>query len=150
MKKIIEPIKRISGARTRTVRKNDPSVPTDSSISNRVPSHGATDEKNWYFAVNPMLLVDFLSLASAWERGTSHLSSIAAKRRHPAYEQLKNLGSQIVPLALERMKTKSVFWFLLLEDLVDDPPKIESKDSMYETKKAWLAWARDRENANKN
>ena len=116
------------------------SVATDSSIANYVRSQIVSDTTA---GVDVETFVEFAQLANKWERETEHLSSTARMKQHPQFAELLGLGSKAIPFALERLKTRHVKWFLLLEALATDPPNISQSNQLYEVKKAWLHWGRE-------
>ena len=90
------------------------------------------------------LWVDFHNLAIAWEREIAHVSSLSKMKRVPAFKELVGLGPSIIPLAFDRMKRSSVAWFLVLEELTRASPIEPRNAALYEIKKAWLDWGRQR------
>lgn len=83
----------------------------------------------------------FERLAVWWESGTMHFSSSRMMKEHPAFQQLVDLGPDIIPLAMERLKRDlGVFWFLVLLELVDNPPDTAVEGDMAEMRKRWVEW----------
>lgn len=83
----------------------------------------------------------FEELAPAWERDTRHHSSFSRIRQHPAYGEIRRMGEKAIPWILARMDESSAYWFLMLADLVPDPPEIKERGNIDSIKMAWKSWA---------
>jgi len=64
--------------------------------------------------------------------------------KHPAFQKLVDLGPEIIPLAMERLKKDlGVFWFLVLMKLIDNPPDTHVEGDMAEMKRRWIQWEKE-------
>ncbi len=87
---------------------------------------------------------EFEKLADEWERGTMHFSSSRMMKEHPAFQKLVDLGPDIIPLAIERLKREiGIFWFLVLLKLVDNPPDTAVEGDMREMRRRWVEWEKN-------
>lgn len=85
----------------------------------------------------------FESLADEWQRDTGASSLMAAKFRHPAYQQIVNdLGEKAIPLIFSRLRTHGGFWFAALEQLTGEKPHIAREDygRYSKIRDAWFRW----------
>lgn len=85
----------------------------------------------------------FDKLGDEWEKGTCFYSAIWQMEAHPAFQSLVGMGKDIIPLAMERMKKpncEGVFWHLILDKLVENPPDTRVEGVMPEMRKRWIEW----------
>lgn len=86
----------------------------------------------------------FCRCADRWSRETSHLSTFSRRRRHPAFRQMLALGNEAIPLALKKMDSGDVFFFLVLDQIVPNPPTTNVAGDMDAIRSVWLDWGRQR------
>ncbi len=53
-------------------------------------------------------------------------------------------GERIIPFVLKRMKNREYVFYLVLSDLVSNPPRITPNGDMEEIRRAWLKWGKMR------
>jgi hypothetical protein len=86
----------------------------------------------------------FRRLAAVWERETGHLSSMLAASSHPAYQQIIDLGPDVVPLLLRDLEENEGHWFIALRKITGAQPVPESAaGNLPKMVEAWLAWAKE-------
>lgn len=98
-----------------------------------------------YSRIDPDSAIDcarFEELADRWEVETGHISSPMQKTKHTCFAGMLQMGDDLIPWALERLRTSTVFWYLILERTVSNPPCIDAAGDMNKQRKAWLAWGR--------
>jgi uncharacterized protein (DUF433 family) len=84
----------------------------------------------------------FQKLVNEWRKETAHLSLIAKKVMHPAYQRIIGLGPRAIPLILRELEQKPGFWFWALQALTGEDPA--SPDATVdETAQAWLQWGKE-------
>lgn len=82
---------------------------------------------------------EFERLADEWEGEIEHLSLTSAMTIRHTFRRIMRIGSDAIPWAFERLRT-NVFWHLVLERLVSDPPKPSIHGDMGRLKAIWIAW----------
>ena len=83
----------------------------------------------------------FRNLATWWEAETGGQSSISRKANHPAYQQIIELGPDVIPLMIEDMREQPNHWFVALRALTGvNPVPLESAGRMQAMRKAWVDW----------
>ena len=73
---------------------------------------------------------EFTRLVDLWRAETRGISNINHIREHEAHSQLRGLGPEAVPLALERLRSGQgqILMSMLLRSLTGVNPKIDPKD----------------------
>lgn len=100
-------------------------------------------EPKYEFLVGEPL--DFYLAAEQWERDTQYLSNMSRTMEHPSAQKIKNMGQKIISYALGRIqRAHGWIWFMLMDELVDDPPKIPNKmrGKFYDIGGLWIDWGR--------
>jgi hypothetical protein len=90
---------------------------------------------------------EFDALADRWVRETRNMSSPNAMERHPAYQQIIQMGPRVIPLILRRMDDEPNFWFTALLQLSgesEDPVKPAMHGDLEAMTNAWLRWGERR------
>ncbi len=64
----------------------------------------------------------FRALVKRWKEDTGHLSSTARMAKHPAYQEIIQMGSAAVPLLLAELKRDPDFWFMALREITKENP----------------------------
>jgi hypothetical protein len=86
----------------------------------------------------------FRRLAAAWEQATAHFSSMTAARRHPAYQEIIDLGPAVVPFLLRDLQDNQTHWFAALRALTgSNPVPPAASGDVPRMVDAWLEWAKD-------
>ena len=85
------------------------------------------------------LQYQFENLVQRWHHETDHLSSVTAKISNPAYLEIINMGSDIIPLILHELESQPAEWFHALVSLHghDEAPNAQT---FTQAKDAWLNW----------
>jgi adenine-specific DNA-methyltransferase len=90
------------------------------------------------------LSLRFAEFSSRWKKETAHHSSMAQMAKHPAYQQILDLGPEVVRLILEDLKRRPAMWFHALQTLTGaNPVKKESRGILRDMRLAWLEWGRE-------
>ena len=93
----------------------------------------------------PSLEARFSALAKRWKKDTEADSSITRMIRHPAYQEIINMGEPVVPLLLDELQREPDFWFAALQKITGaDPVPKGSAGKINEMVKAWIDWGRDK------
>ena len=86
----------------------------------------------------------FHELADRWEHETWMLSNTDQAIAHPAHKAIVKLGDPVVPLILERMRTRRGRWFHALHAITKaNPVNPADHGNVAAIQKAWLRWGRD-------
>ena len=86
----------------------------------------------------------FHSLAERWKNETAHLSNIAKKALHPAYQEIIGMGERAVPLLLAELRREPDDWFWALHAITGaNPVPAESRGNLQVMAEAWLQWGLD-------
>ena len=85
----------------------------------------------------------FECLADEWLRERPRGVDIAQMTRHPAYQDIIDLGDPAVPWILQRLAHKPDHWFVALSSITDaSPVPPASRGRLDEMTAAWLDWGR--------
>ena len=83
----------------------------------------------------------FQELADRWQEETVFLSNSGRKNAHPAQQEIISMGEPVVPLILERMRSRGGHWFEALQQITGARPvPPESQGRIKEMTQAWLEW----------
>ena len=83
----------------------------------------------------------FLELADQWENETVFLSRTDLAAKHPAHQEIINMGEPIVPLILQRMKSQGGHWFHALHEITNaNPVQPADRGNVPAMQEAWLKW----------
>ncbi|NJM59876.1 MAG: hypothetical protein HC849_06245 [Oscillatoriales cyanobacterium RU_3_3] len=95
--------------------------------------------------ISPEIVDKFHALASDWEQDVAGLSSTAQMSQHPAYQEIINMGTKIVPLLLSELKKNPVYWLSALSAITgENPIKPEERGRVKQMASAWIEWGRNR------
>lgn len=95
----------------------------------------------------------FEELAKQYENDTRFHSFAHCMKKSPAYQNLVDIGEEIVPSILQGLKDNTiggVAWFLILEAITGEiplKPEIENgwaKIKVEDTRQAWIKWGEKR------
>jgi hypothetical protein len=94
---------------------------------------------------NPSNLKHFQYLARKWKAATEHMSSAARMAKHPAYREIVQMGSAVIPLLLAELRRNPDFWFAALREISgENPVPAQSAGQVKEMARAWIEWGRQR------
>jgi hypothetical protein len=89
-------------------------------------------------------LARFHRLAQRWKQETAHVSNIAKKALHPAYQEIIGMGKSVMPLLLAELRNDPDDWFWALHAISGaSPVPAESRGNLRAMVDAWLKWALD-------
>ena len=95
-------------------------------------------------AISTKVVDRFYALASAWEQEVAGLSSTTQMAQHPIYQEIINMGIEIVPLLLKELEENPLYWFIALSAITgENPIKPEQKGRIRQMASAWLEWGRN-------
>ena len=101
---------------------------------NRVPNQR-------YPEPGPELRRRFNELAHRWEEETAFMSSTHQAHRHPAYQQILELGPPVVRPMLERMQEQRGHWFSALHKITGESLVQENeRGRIRQMELRWLDW----------
>lgn len=87
--------------------------------------------------------VQFKELTKQWKADRRFASSTDAIVKHPAYQQIIELGPVVIPFILEELKNDPDYWFWALAALAKtNPVPPESRGDLEEMTATWLDWGR--------
>src|SRR5256885_1208340 len=86
----------------------------------------------------------FRRLAAAWEEATAHLSSMKAASAHPAYQEIIQLGPEVVPFLLRDLEENERHWFIALRTLTGaNPIPASAAGNVPKMIEAWQKWGKE-------
>ncbi len=86
----------------------------------------------------------FHALALAWEQEVAGLSSTTQMAQHPMYQEIINMGIEIVPLLLKELEKNPLHWLTALSTITgENPIQPEQKGRVKQMASAWLEWGRN-------
>src|SRR5262245_45434122 len=68
----------------------------------------------------------FCRLATLWHQETDFLSSMEEANKHPAYQEIIQLGPEVVPFLLRDLEDNHTHWFNALQAITGENPIPES------------------------
>lgn len=87
---------------------------------------------------------NFYTLAAQWESDVAGLSLTAQMSEHPAYQEIINMGTKIVPLLLSELKNNPVYWLSALSAITgENPIKPEQRGRVKQMASAWIEWGKN-------
>ncbi|WP_377475539.1 MAG: hypothetical protein P2A85_22140 [Microcoleus anatoxicus] len=94
--------------------------------------------------ISPEIVNKFYTLASDWEEEVAGLSSTTQISQHPAYQEIINMGVQIVPLLLSELQKNPLYWLSALSAITgENPIKPEQRGRIKQMASAWIEWGRN-------
>jgi hypothetical protein len=88
----------------------------------------------------------FYSLAQKWQNDIEGLSSMAQMTKHPAYQEIINMGEKVIPFLLKDLETNPLYWLTALHNITgENPIKPEQKGRIKQMAQAWLDWGKTKE-----
>lgn len=95
------------------------------------------EEKSSSLAVRARRLMD------RWQRETGIISALPDRFRHPAYQELIEMGKPAIPHILSRLEDSPDFWFQALLQITGEKPYAEEDERDFTAMRdAWLEWGR--------
>ena len=86
----------------------------------------------------------FRRLAAAWEQATAHLSSMKAASEHPTYQEIIQLGPDVVPFLLRDLEENERHWFIALRAITGaNPIPTSAAGNVPRMIEAWRTWAKE-------
>ncbi len=92
------------------------------------------------------LTTEFCRLSDEWESETRCIASPKKIASHPLAKQIALLGEPVIPLILERIKTRPWFWFDMLTKLTrvkTNPVEPSMRGDMQKMTEVWIKWGED-------
>lgn len=87
----------------------------------------------------------FHTLATEWQSEVAGMSSTAQMSQHPAYQEIINMGSQVVPLLLSELQKNPLYWLAALNTITgENPIKPEQRGRVKQMASAWIEWGKER------
>ena len=84
----------------------------------------------------------FRRLLKKWRSETHYFSTVEAKIKHSAFEEIVKMGEQTVPWIVEELQTQRDFLFIALHFILEEDPTAHcAKGKPIELIEAWLLWA---------
>jgi hypothetical protein len=86
-------------------------------------------------------LAHFRDRVERWKKETAHLSNVAKKALHPAYQEIIGMGAAAVPLLLAELRREPDDWFWALHAITGaNPVPPASRGNLQAMAEAWLQW----------
>ena len=87
----------------------------------------------------------FGELADRWKADTAPFSASWQIAAHPAYQQIADLGDDVIPLLLGRLAQPCVQWMMALCAVTgEDPSTTAHSGNIARMADDWLIWGRQR------
>lgn len=83
----------------------------------------------------------FERLKLEWKEATEMLSSITKIIKHPAYQEIIEMGEKVLPWILEELQREPSHWFSALSAIAKVDP-VSADDNFEQAVEAWLHWGR--------
>ena len=86
----------------------------------------------------------FAKLVDKCKTETAMMSSVCDFTMHPAYQEIIDLGYDVIPLLLRELALRPDHWFWALRTITNvDPVPHADRGDIKKMTKAWLQWGRD-------
>jgi len=86
----------------------------------------------------------FQRLAAVWRAETAHVSSSTDLVRHPAFQEIVDMGAVVVPILLRELEARSGHWHRALRKITGaDPVPSEDRGNIPKITEAWLRWGKE-------
>ena len=119
----------------------------ESSIAQRENPAANTDRDifNKNAEISSEVIDKFYTLATEWQSELAGRSSTAQMSQHPAYQEIINMGSKVVPLLLSELQKNPLYWLAALNAITgENPIKPEQRGRVKQMASAWIEWGKDR------
>ena len=88
---------------------------------------------------------EFERLAEEWRADTQFASSPSDVAMHPAYQRIIGMGSEVVGMILDALRTDPRLWFWALRAITgEDPVPAGARGNVHEMAEAWIRWGQER------
>jgi len=106
--------------------------------------HTATDILNKNAELDSVVVEKFYTLAEQWQSEVAGMSSTNRMSQHPAYQEIINMGNQIIPLLLSELKKNPLYWLAALSAITgENPVKAEQRGRVKQMASAWIEWGKN-------
>ncbi|MCC3531372.1 MAG: hypothetical protein JGK21_25685 [Microcoleus sp. PH2017_22_RUC_O_B] len=106
--------------------------------------HTATDILNKNAELDSVVVDKFYTLAEQWQSEVAGMSSTNQMSQHPAYQEIINMGNQIIPLLLSELKKNPLYWLAALSAITgENPIKAEQRGRVKQMASAWIEWGKN-------
>lgn len=93
--------------------------------------------------IDPEIANKFYALASQWESEVEGMSPTSLFK-HPAYQEIISMGTQIVPLLLQELKHNPLYWLSALNAITGANPILDcERGRVKQMAEAWLKWGKE-------
>lgn len=87
----------------------------------------------------------FTDLASRWIQEVEGLSSTVEMAKHPLYQEIIEMGQEVIPLLLEDLEQNPLYWLPALRQITQENPVLpEQRGKVKQMAEAWLNWGRQK------
>lgn len=95
--------------------------------------------------VTESLETRFRKLEAKWKADTQFLSDAGRIIGHPAFQEIINLGDEVVPLLLRDLESSPSLWVWALPEITGNNPVAASdQGNIRKMTEAWLTWGRQK------
>lgn len=85
----------------------------------------------------------FNYFAQQWQKDVEGLSSMSQMAKHPAYQEIINMGEKVIPFLLKDLEKNPLYWLTALHTITgENPIKSEQKGRIKSMAQAWLDWGK--------
>jgi hypothetical protein len=86
----------------------------------------------------------FTELASQWTKDVEDMSSTVEMVKHPAYQEIINMGKAVIPLMLKDLSQNPLYWLTALRQITqENPVPPEHKGKVKQMAEDWLNWGKE-------
>jgi hypothetical protein len=94
--------------------------------------------------LDPIVVKKFYTLATQWQNEVAGMSSTTQMSQHPAYQEIINMGTKIVPLLLSELTKNPLYWLIALSEITgENPIKPEQRGRVKQMASAWIEWGKN-------
>ena len=87
----------------------------------------------------------FHKLANQWTQDVEDMSSTVEMTKHPAYQEIINMGQAIIPLMLKDLSHNPLYWLPALRQITqENPVHPEQRGKIKQMADAWLNWGKEK------
>ena len=87
----------------------------------------------------------FTKLATQWIKDVEGMSSTVEMTKHPAYQEIVNMGASVIPLLLKDLHQNPLYWLPALRQITqENPVQPEQKGKIKLMAQAWLNWGKQK------
>ncbi len=96
--------------------------------------------------VNPVseeIQEKFTKLSKQWIQDVEGMSSTVEMTKHPAYQEIINMGKAAIPLMLKDLSQNPLYWLTALRQITqENPVSPEHKGKIKQMAEDWLNWGK--------